>query len=178
MNGNYEEEFVLSRSAKNQKVIQFLIGKYGANLTLQEILEKYKEEEGEDLDRTYYDTAIYGNYDYENRPLKITDIQYKLEATQDEVIEIIKNMKQTNNSAIVFVPYYEENGLDPDYYEGLIKTEFLTRHILDHDMQYDAIKWRYEDGVFHFSIFKNEILNFVSYFNRRLNLTFPDEVID
>ena len=172
----YEDELRFeTQSEKNQKTLRFLINKYGPDITLEEALERYKDEDGEDLDRTYYDSCP-DSYDYENRPLKITDIQYNLQASHQEVEEMIETMKQTDSSVMLFVPYYEDGKRDPDYYEGLVNIRYLTRHILDHDFQYDAPKWGYYNGVFRFVLFSDDLLKFLPYFYHRLNMKMPGNI--
>lgn len=137
-------------STKNQKTVEYLINKYGPNLTLQEVLQRYEDEKEEDLDKTWYDG--YGwRYDYENRPLKITDIKYLVWLTKEEVEELKWNMKRTDDSTLYVVPYYDEKGyVEETNYLGLINTKYLTRHILDSDYRYDSSEWGYKDGLFQF----------------------------
>lgn len=132
------------------------------------------QKDPEDLDRTYYDPWE-PVYDYD-RPVKITDIQYHLQATAEEVESIAAEMKRTNSSAMVIVPFYEDGKLDPNCYEGLVVKEFCTRHLLDNDYQYGSEKWNYYDGVFRFAVFYSEMISIVRFFHYRLGTDVSDEL--
>ena len=129
----------------------------------------------EDLDRTYYDWSL-PQYDY-GRPIRATDVQYRLTATEEEVEEIIAEMKRTNSSAVVVVPYYEDGKLQPDHYEGLLIKEFCTRHLLDHDSQYSSQRWSYTDGVFHFAVFYDEMKDLLAFFHYRLDTEMDEDFL-
>ena len=167
---------IKDESSKTQDTVKYLINKYGPNFTLEEVLKRYEEEKGENLDKTRY-SGCGKKYDYEKKPIKITDIQYYLWLTEDEVKEKIEEMRSTASSAMVFVPYYDEDGcIEETYYLGLINTRYLTRHILDSDYVYDTTKWRYENGLFQFAIWFTDMPKLAGYYHKRLNIEEPDYI--
>ena len=130
----------------------------------------------EDLDRVYYDTWA-PRYDF-CRPIRVSGVQYFLQATPEEIEGLIAEMKRTNSSELVIVPYYEDGKLEHNFYEGLLLKEFCTRHLLDNDYQYGSEKWNYYDGVFHFAVFSDEMDHIASFFHYRLGTEMPQEFKD
>lgn len=148
----------------------------------EEITEEYIDPyenitDPERLDTPHYDSWA-PSYDY-TRPIRITAVEYHLQATQQEVEEIAKEMKRTNSSKMIIVPYYNKDGLlEHSFYEGLVVKEFCTRHLLDNDYQYSAEKWNYYDGIFRFAVFDDEMLHIASYFHHKLGTEISEGFVE
>ncbi len=131
----------------------------------------------EGLRKPYYD----GNkpiYDYEQRPLKITTIQYALDLTQMQVEILKQEMEATKTLTLYVVPFYNKNGeMDEDFCEIFVTKEGCTRHILDDDSQYGAARWQFDGEVFRIGTYRSDIVQLLKKLHKKLGTTIPENML-
>ena len=139
------------------------------------IMEDPADPEG--LKKPYYN----GNqpaYDYEQRPLQITAIQYALNLTQTQVETLKQEMEEAKTLELYVVPFYNKYGeLDEDFYEILVTKEGCTRHIFDDDCQYGAARWGFDGEVFRIGAYRMEMVQLLKRLHRKLGTTILENML-